>query len=699
MVLAMTTLGAPVKVGSLYYEITGPSTVKVMPDRSQSPTTNQYAGNVAVPSTVTIDGKTYTVNELGKNAFSSCFKLTGVTLPNTIERIDSGCFNASSSLKNLVLPSSLRVIEANGISSCGLTSITINEGLDSIGYGGIGYLNYLTDTLRLPASLRAMAPGAVGFSHKLTAITVAPGNANFKSEDGIVYSKDGKTLWAVPCYKDFPNGFTLPSSVNRIESYAASNLDRLYKLSFSYTTIDLADHALEGCTKLQTIEKATSIRTIGVSAMDDLLRLHELKLGYNLLRIDSAGLASAGYSLPGNTDGMPSRCVIDLTQCRGLRYIGANVILNSSVEEIYIPLNCDTIAQGAFNNATYLKMINVTSDNKNYVSINGCLYDKALTTLIKVPNAYENQMFQFPKGVRHIAPYAFAGCRNMREVPLPDDLLSLGENSFYTSGLVRVEFPASLKKLPINCFAYTALQHVVVPPTITEMEGGVFSNCSQLVSAQLPDDLEYVAPGTFYGDGQLTQVNIPSKAKTIGYNSFNNCYMLTKVVIPDAVKKIEYNAFGCNFNPYNHGTLDTLILGSGLDSIESSAFTGQSYIVYIKTFNPVPPVVDENGAWVKAVHSKALVDVIEGSLQAYKNAPIWNLFEHWSEFAGVNGVEEDGMKYKVVAGAIEFNGEGHVEVYNISGLRIYSGPATRVEVPARGVYIIRCAGKTAKVSL
>lgn len=68
-----------------------------------------------------------------------------------------------------------------------------------------------------------------------------------------------------------------------------------------------------------------------------------------------------------------------------------------------------------------------------------------------------------------------------------------------------------------------------------------------------------------------------------GYNSFNNCYKLTKVVIPNKVREIEYRAYGCNFNPYNHGTLDTLILGKSLTTIGSNAFVGQNMINYIKS--------------------------------------------------------------------------------------------------------------------
>lgn len=700
LVLAMTTLGAPVKVGDIVYEVTGPTTVKVMPDRESSASTNNYKGNITIPSSVTIDGKTYTVNEIGVRAFSSCYNLTGITMPNTIVRIDSNGINSCSKLTSLVVPPSVRVIESSGISSCGLTKLTLSEGLDSIGYQGVALLNSLKDTLFLPASLRAMAPGAVGFSHKMTAYSIPDANKNFKTVDGVIFSKDGKTLVAFPCYKDCPDGYTLPSGVSRIEPYAMSNLDRLTKFTFSYTTCDVADHAFYSSSKLTTIERATSIRSIGAAGFGSCMRLNEITLGYNLERIDSAGFASVGSSLPNNTSGMPQRAVINLTNCRALKHIGSHAFTSASIERIDIPAAVETIVDDAFTMAQYLQRIDVASANKDFVSINGVLYDRAMTTLLCVPSAFENQMFEFPNGVKHIGKNAFYGCRNMREVVLPEGLLSMGENAFYNCGLFRVSFPSTLTHLPMNCFAYSGLSSVVVPSTIKSMDGGVFSNCQSLVSAKLPDELPYVAPGTFFNDNILENVNIPAHAKVIGYNSFNNCYKIKKVVIPNEVREIEYRAFGCNFNPYNHGIIDTLILGRQLATIGSNAFVGQNYIVFIKSKNAVPPVVSEEGAWMTAVHNNARVDVPEGSLQAYKSAPIWNMFKSWGEFAAVNGVENSNpMKYRAADGAIEFQGEGTVEVYSISGLRIYSGPAARVEVPAKGVYIIRTAGSTAKVAL
>ena len=696
--LAVTALGEPVKVGDLYYEITGASTVKVMPDRSQGPNVGLYEGKISVPSTVTIGGKTYTVTELGKDAFRNCRQLTGVTLPNTIERIDSSCFAACEDLKSLVLPSSLRVIETAGVASNGITSLTINEGLDSVGDQGISLLKI--DTLRLPASLRAFAPGAFSLNHKLTAIIVADGNLRYKSVDGVLYNKTGRTLYAFPCYKECYEGFRLPSSVRRIEAYACSYLGRLQKFIFNdVSEVELAPHAMEYCQQLRTIENADAIVSIGEEAMSGLSKLSFVQFGSSLKRIDANGLAFLGNELYNNKEGLPKQAEIVLNRCGNLRYIGENAFYRAAVEKIFIPTRCDTIAPGAFSNTPELKRINVTPDNKTYTSVNGCVYDKDLTTLFAVPGGCEQEMFQFPKGLRHIVPYAFKGCSNLRVALLPEGLLSIGKEAFNGSGLVRVEIPSTITSIPEACFGGTNLRSVTVPSSVTEMGGGVFNGCKYMVSAWLSDELTEVPVGTFYKCENLAEVNIPAKARVIRYNAFESCFALRKVVVPDSVRTIEAAAFACPISPYNVGRLDTVILGRNVSRIDWVAFGTQRNIRYIRSYNPVPPEASIEGVWTQQAHDNAMVEVPEGSLQAYKYAPIWEKFRNWREFDGVAGVMADNLEYRVAGMAIEFSGEGHVEVYTLSGVAVYSGPAVRVEVPARGIYIVRSGGRTAKVAV
>ena len=40
---------------------------------------NSYSGDVTIPSTVTHDGKTYSVTSIGKSAFTHCGSLTSLT--------------------------------------------------------------------------------------------------------------------------------------------------------------------------------------------------------------------------------------------------------------------------------------------------------------------------------------------------------------------------------------------------------------------------------------------------------------------------------------------------------------------------------------------------------------------------------------------------------------------------------------------
>ena len=47
------------------------------------------ADNIVIPSTVTYNGKQYTVTSIGDNAFSSCYNLTKVTIPNSVKTIEN----------------------------------------------------------------------------------------------------------------------------------------------------------------------------------------------------------------------------------------------------------------------------------------------------------------------------------------------------------------------------------------------------------------------------------------------------------------------------------------------------------------------------------------------------------------------------------------------------------------------------------
>lgn len=72
---------------TIQYSVTTDGHVKVI--------ANDYSGRVAVPESVTYEGTTYVVNEVGTAAFNGC-NMTYIKMPSTIEKIGNTAFNCNT---------------------------------------------------------------------------------------------------------------------------------------------------------------------------------------------------------------------------------------------------------------------------------------------------------------------------------------------------------------------------------------------------------------------------------------------------------------------------------------------------------------------------------------------------------------------------------------------------------------------------
>lgn len=122
------------------------------------------------------------VANIGDSAFRSCINLTSVTIPDGVASIGNYAFYNCN----------------------GLTDVTIGSGVASIGYS------------------------AFDDCSSLTSFTVDDGNANYKSVNGLLLSKDGTTL-----IKGVNGDVTIPESVTSIEQCAFYGCSSLENLSFA----------------------------------------------------------------------------------------------------------------------------------------------------------------------------------------------------------------------------------------------------------------------------------------------------------------------------------------------------------------------------------------------------------------------------------------------------------------------------------
>ena len=87
---------------------------------------------VAIPNKVRIKRKEYFVTRIGANAFYNCYKLTNITIPESVESIEEWAFYNCSSLTNIVIPKSVTNIEYSAFIGCLNLDVVIDNYKDSV---------------------------------------------------------------------------------------------------------------------------------------------------------------------------------------------------------------------------------------------------------------------------------------------------------------------------------------------------------------------------------------------------------------------------------------------------------------------------------------------------------------------------------------------------------------------------------------
>ena len=120
------------EVGGIFYTVT--DTASASAKVAVAANTEQlYEGTVAIPATVTSEGKTYSVTAIGEKAFYYCKALTGVTIPESVTEIGPNAFRNCIGLTTLALPAGVTTIGYSAFFGCsGLTSFTIPAGVTAI---------------------------------------------------------------------------------------------------------------------------------------------------------------------------------------------------------------------------------------------------------------------------------------------------------------------------------------------------------------------------------------------------------------------------------------------------------------------------------------------------------------------------------------------------------------------------------------
>lgn len=507
-------------------------------------------GTVTIPSTVTIDAKSYSVTRIGDDAFW-CSSLTSITIPSSVISIGSDAFGGCGNLTSITIPSGVtsigdRAFEAcesltsitipSGVTSIGdgvflncwsLTSISIPDGVTSIGEDAFNSCWSLT-SIPIPSSVTSIGDSAFCNCIYLTSITIPTGVTKLGKEcfafcDSLtnITIPNSVTSIGYRCFFQCKmTGITIPSSVTSIGISPFAGCNNLVQIDVeqgntNYSSQDGALYNYDKSTLLQYPPGKTGVAVIpdGVTDFEDYCfstcqSLDSVIIPNTITRL--------GVGCFYESENLTSVTIPDSVISIGDYCFYESGMFNS----ITIPSSVTSIGNRAFSSNRDLMEINVDSENVNYSSMSGVFYNYDKTQLLQYPTL-KIGAFTVPSSVTKIGEEAFGGCINLSSVNIPSSVTSIGEYAFK------------------EC---KSLRNIVIPDSMTSIEQGVFTGCSNIISIIIPSSVTSIGYYAFQGCS-LTSVAIPSSVTSIGDMCFESNADLAKVYFMGNAPLLGYDVF------------------------------------------------------------------------------------------------------------------------------------------------------------
>ena len=239
-----------------------------------------------------------------------------------------------------------------------------------------------------------------------------------------------------------------------------------------------------------------------------------------------------------------------------------------SLTSITIPDGVTSIGDGAFYNCSSLTEIKVASENSNYVSVNGVLYNKDKTTIICYPAGKKGNNYKIPDGVTKVGSSAFIGCSSLTSITIPNSVTEIGYSVFEgCTNLKSITIPNGVTSIGDSAFEdCTSLKSITIPNSVTSIGDSAFEDSTSLTSITIPNGVTSIGDSAFEGCTSLTSITISDSVTCIGDSAFNGCTSLISITIPDSVTSIGESAFsGCS-------SLASITIPDSVMSIGNDAF-------------------------------------------------------------------------------------------------------------------------------
>ena len=188
----------------------------------------ELSGDVVIPEYIQKYGKDFKVVGLDTGLCNGNTSITSIHLPDSIKCIGDYCFNKCTNLKEINMPEGLGYIGYAAFQCCyALRELKLPDSIWFIDNFAFNHNSGLVNKeIRLPDNLEYLGENIhcpahmfydCGTDGEFESFSISDSNKYYKVIDGILYTKDGKTLVSIPVGKVFKDGiFEIPKGVENL---------------------------------------------------------------------------------------------------------------------------------------------------------------------------------------------------------------------------------------------------------------------------------------------------------------------------------------------------------------------------------------------------------------------------------------------------------------------------------------------------
>ena len=323
-------------VNGIHFLINGFGTATVTNTQYLDEDYGYYTNTVQIPSTITVEGETYTVTGIQEKAFYSCPELKTVQIPSTVSTIGAQAFGESPLLSKIIVDPTNQNFYAdnNGILFnktqtelifCPKTfsgAYTVPEDVQKIHAFAFNNCKQLTSVV-LPNGLKRIEDGAFWGCSNMTSANI-PSGLTYLGSDAF---RNASSL---------SSSIVLPSTLSEIGSSAFKRCTSLSNVTIKNGVEIIGGSAFVDCSNLKSIDIPNSVYSLGTSAFEN-AGLTSINIPESITEIQ----ASVFYGCK----------LTKITLPAGLKSIDAEAFADNgtNIEKVEIPESVISIGNNAFN--------------------------------------------------------------------------------------------------------------------------------------------------------------------------------------------------------------------------------------------------------------------------------------------------------------------------------------------------------------